>query len=124
MGTKKGLGAGCFLPKQKLAIAALAVAFAAMLLSGCSQITKESAEQKAVDFMNKNVKFFAKEGESKQNVTSFNIDSVQSFKDGNSWLVVIQVSSYVMNETKKRSVPLKIDSSGRVTEFSGMPVPE
>ncbi len=94
-----------------------------VLTSGCSNITKEKAEKKALDFVNKNVKFFSKKGDSRLNISSYNL-KLNSYKSDGGWIVIMQVSTKMINETKQNSIAVKIDSKGYITEFNGVRLEE
>ena len=99
--------------------------FSVIILSGCSAaISKEQAEAKAVLFVNSNVKFFAKSQDETTNLSAYKVDSTDSYKENNEWVVVMHVSSELGNETKKNDLTIRIDSTGEVSEFNGQKVPK
>ena len=95
----------------------------AFLLVSCSSIDKMQAESKAVDFVKKNVKFFARDENSTEDLQKYSIDGVTSYPEGKNWVVAMHVSSFVGNLTKNNDLVVKVDRGGKVIEFNGKKVP-
>lgn len=90
-----------------------------LLLAGCSSIDKKQAEQKAVEFVNKNVKFFARQENSTLDLPRYSVGSITSYPENDKWVVVMHVSASLGNETKKNDLIVKITRKGEVVEFNG-----
>jgi uncharacterized protein YceK len=94
-----------------------------ILISGCSTITKQQAEQKAVDFVNEKVKFYAKEKNTTVDLPQYHVDGITSYRYDKSWMVIVHISSDINGTKKENDLALKIDeSSGKVIEFNGVKV--
>ncbi len=89
---------------------------------GCSQITQQSAESIAQDFVGKRVKFFLREGNLTKEPPKYEMRIISSYKENNIWTVLIHISSTLGNETKANDLVVKVDSKGKVIEFNGVPV--
>lgn len=95
-------------------------AFAVLLLAGCSSaIGKIEAEQKAIQFVNKNVKFFARQENSTLDLPRYAVESITSYQQGSNWVVAMHVSARLGNETKKNDLVVKMNRRGDVLEFNG-----
>lgn len=94
-----------------------------LLINGCSAISQSQAEEKAVKFVDQNVKFFSRQEDSKLNLPQYNIDSIKSYQENKNWIVVMHVSSEVGNETKKNDLSIRLNYKGDVMEFNGKKVP-
>ena len=95
----------------------------AVLLAGCAaQITKKQAEDTAVVFISKNVRFFSKYHNETVNVNKINVSGVESYQEDKNWVVVMHVASNVINESKKNDLTVRINSQGEITEFNGKKV--
>jgi len=92
---------------------------ALFLISGCSGITEQEAEDSATEFINKNVKFFTSEGTEKENVTTYVMDILDVHKEGGVWSVLVNVSAQKGSENKKKAILVKTDNKGNVVEFDG-----
>ena len=92
------------------------------LVSGCSSISKTDAEAKSLAFVNENVKFFSKEGDSTLNLPQYSIDSMTSYQEGKDWVVIIHITADVANETKKNDLVVRVNNKGQVSEFNGQKV--
>lgn len=95
-----------------------------LLISGCGSITKDEAEEKAMEFIKKNVKFFTKEGNSTLDVPQYAIKDVSSYTEGKNFIVVAKISSSFENETKQNDMIVKVNPKGEVIEFNGQEVPK
>jgi hypothetical protein len=95
-----------------------------ILANGCASISKSEAEAITGDFVNKNVKFYTKTGESSLDLPGHSIDSITSYKEGNNWVVIAHVSAQVGEEVKDNDLVLKINSKGEVIEFNGKEIPK
>jgi galactitol-specific phosphotransferase system IIB component len=93
-----------------------------LLINGCSRINQNQAEAKALEFVNKNVKFFAREENTKIDLPKYNIDSLSSYQKDSDWIVIIHVSASIDNKTKKNDLIVKVDKRGKVIEFNGVKV--
>ena len=93
------------------------------LLSGCTPINKDQAEAKALQFVNKNVKFFARQENSTLNLPQYTIDSMVSYQEDKNWVVAMHISSKIGNETKKNDLIIKLNGKGKVIEFNDKKVP-
>ena len=102
----------------------LFILFVLFFINGCSSINKEKAESNAVEFVNKNVKFFAREGDSALDLPTYSIDSIRSYQQNKDWIVVMHITSKVDNEEKKNDLMIKINKKGDVIEFNGRKVPK
>ena len=96
----------------------------AVLISGCSGITQTQAEAKALEFVNQNVKFFAKVENSTLNLPQYNVSSVNSHQENKNWVVIVHIFAELDNSTKKNDLVIKLNSKGDITEFNGKKVPE
>ena len=94
-----------------------------LLINSCTNITKAQAEAKAIQFVNNNVKFFAREENSTLNLPQYTLDSITSYQENKNWIVVMHVSAKAGNETKKNDLLIKLDNKGDVIEFNGKKVP-
>ena len=90
--------------------------------NSCAVIGQNQAEAKAVQFVNQNVKFFAREENSTLNLPQYSIDSVSSLQENKNWVVVMHISAKAGNETKKNDLIVKLNRKGDVTEFNGKKV--
>ena len=100
---------------------ALVVLFS-LLFYGCSSIGKPEAEKKALDFVNSNVKFYAKENNSSSVLAKYRVESISSYEEGGNWIVLMHISSEYQNNTKKNDITLKLNGKGNVVEFNGKKV--
>jgi len=94
-----------------------------LLINSCSGINKSQAEAKSIQFVNNNVKFFAREGNSTLNLPQYTIGSIKSYQENKNWIVAMHVSTGVGNETKKNDLLIKLNNKGDVIEFNGKKVP-
>ena len=94
-----------------------------IFIMGCASIDKNTAEQKAIGFVNKNVRFFAKEQNSTLDLMQYKIDSMSSYQENNEWVVAMHISSQLGNETKKNDLIVRMDNKGNVLELNGKKVP-
>lgn len=93
-----------------------------LLMSSCSQITKEQAEAKAIRFVKEKVKFYTKGNGSDLDFPSYDFSSVTTYKERNSWVVIIKVTT-IKNESKKTDVVVELDArNGKITKFNNQPV--
>jgi hypothetical protein len=97
----------------------LAMVFLLVLVNGCSAITKERAEAEAVKFVNENVRFFTREANNTLGFPDYSIDSIESYKEGKDWVVVMHISAKRGNETKDNDLAIKVNNKGQVVEFNG-----
>ena len=93
-----------------------------LLINSCAGIDQNQAEAKAAQFVNQNVRFFAREENSTLNLPQYRIDSITSFQEKSDWLVAIHVSAKIGNETKKNELAVKLNRQGDVLEFNGKKV--
>ena len=93
-----------------------------LMIGGCAAIDKTKAEGVAAEFVNKNVRFFAKQENSTLGLPQYSIDSITSAYKDKEWIVVMHISSKVGNETKKNDLAVKLNSKGNVVEFNGQKV--
>ncbi len=98
--------------------------FILLLVTGCAAIGQKQAEAKAVQFVDKNVKFFSREENSTLNLPKYSIDSVDSYRENKNWVVLIHVSAKAGNDTKKNDLVVKLNAKGDVVEFNGKSVPQ
>ena len=110
--------------KFKIRYLLFALLFALLALPSCSSISQQESEKTAVNFINSNVKFFAKEQNSTLALPKYTIDSISSYRENSDWVVIMHVSASTINETKKNDLTVKVDNRGRVVEFNGKTVPE
>ena len=100
----------------------LMLIIAAMVVLGCSSISEQKANSVALDFVNTNVKFFARNETSTIGLEEFKVDSINSYRQGRDWIVAMHISAMRANETKKNDLILKVDSYGKVVELNGKKV--
>ena len=96
-----------------------------LLINSCASINKNQAEAKAVEFVKQNVKFFAREENSKNstlNLTQYSVESMTSFQEKSNWVVVMHVSAKAGNTSKKNDLVIKLDRNGDVAELNGKKV--
>lgn len=93
-----------------------------LLSSGCS-INKTQAETKAIEFVNQNVKFFAREENSTLDLPNYNIESITIYEENKNWIVLMHVFAALNNETKKNDLVVKLNRKGDIIEFNGREVP-
>lgn len=98
--------------------------FILLLINGCAPIGQKQAEAKAVQFVDKNVKFFAREENSTLDLPKYSIDRIDSYQENKNWVVLIHVSAKVGNDTKKNDLVVKLNGKGDVVEFNGKGVPQ
>ena len=96
----------------------------ALLANSCSTITQAQAETKATQFVNQNVKFFARGENSTFGLPKYTIDSITSYQENRNWIVAMHISSQFDNNTKKNDLVIKLNAKGDVTEFNGNKVAE
>ena len=109
---------------RQFIIAVLILFSVSILINGCASINKEDAETKAINFVKQTVGFFAKEGDSTKNLQEYRINNVRSYQEDKNWVVIMQVSSELDNETKKNDLTIKLNNKGDVIEFNGRKVPK
>ena len=105
---------------MKNAIFILALIF----LAGCASISQQDAEQKAVGFVESNVRFFAKDDNSTVGLPQFTIDRISSINSDSNWDVVMHVTAKSGNETKQNDLSVKLDRKGNVLELNGKAIPK
>ena len=89
-----------------------------MFFCGCQSISKEEAEQTALIFLHENVKFYAKGENTTTNVQRYNMEVVDSYKDGNYWNFIVRVSSTMGNETKQAKMRVVVDAkTNKIASF-------
>ncbi|MBN2454494.1 hypothetical protein JXB11_03025 [Candidatus Woesearchaeota archaeon] len=95
--------------------------FAALIAAGCSdEISQESAELSAVNFVLEHVAFFSMNGTSVVDVPSYDFNIVSTKKEKDHYAVSMHVNSTLGNQTKEKSFLVKVDRrTGRVSEFDG-----
>jgi hypothetical protein len=93
-----------------------------IFLGGCKEIDKLQAEDIAMQFVNKNVKFFARDENSTLNLPQFEVDKVNVHKEDKNWVVVMHVSSKAGNLSKEKNLTLKMSGKGDIIEFDGKPI--
>ncbi|HLG23425.1 MAG TPA: hypothetical protein VI564_00680 [Candidatus Nanoarchaeia archaeon] len=91
----------------------------ALFIYGCQEISQGDAEKKALDFVNKNVRFYAKEQNETSVLQEYKVESLSSYKENSQWTVLMHISSEYQNETKKNDLTVKLNGKGDVTEFNG-----
>lgn len=89
------------------------------LIVGCTSITQDEAEAKALQFINENVKFFAREENSTLNLPGYRVESMTSYKEDNNWVVAVHVSAELDGEIKKNDLLVKLNRKGEVIELNG-----
>lgn len=91
-------------------------------LTACSQITQEVAEAKAIRFVKERVKFYTKDNSSGLDFPAYSFHSVNSYKEGNRWVINIQITS-TKNESRKTDVVVELNArNGDITKFNNQPV--
>jgi len=96
---------------------------AVFLVFGCSSLSKDQAEKTALNFINSNVKFFAKDQEENKDLAQYNIEDMTSYKDGKDWVVIAHISADLKDEEKSNDISIKLNNKGQVVEFNGRKVP-
>ena len=90
-----------------------------MLAGGCRAIDKKKAEYITAEFVKKSVKFFARNENVSVSLPSYRISGINSYRENNSWVVIMHVSSKLGNDTKENDVTAKLDDNGNIVEFNG-----
>ena len=98
------------------------LALVLFMISACAAIDNSKAEGVAAEFVSKNVRFFTKQENSTLGLPKYTIDSITSAYKDKEWIVVMHISSFVGNETKKNDLVVKLNSKGNVIEFNGQKV--
>ena len=75
--------------------------FIAVLVIGCYGVEQKVAEASAINFVNKNVKLFAREENSTMDLPQYSIERITSYQEDKKWVILMHVSSNLNNETKK-----------------------
>lgn len=88
-----------------------------LVLYGCSSIDQKSAENIAAQFVKKNVKVFSKGDESNIDYPSYQITSLNSYKEGKLWIVNMHIEGSFGNETKKNDIVVKVSNKGEVLDL-------
>ncbi|MBL7056414.1 hypothetical protein ISS07_05870 [Candidatus Woesearchaeota archaeon] len=101
----------------------IVMVIALFLISGCSSLSKEQAEQTALSFINSNVKFFAKDQEERKDLPQYNIGSMTSYQEGSDWVVIAHISAELEDEEKTNDLSVRINREGKIIEFNGREVP-
>lgn len=92
------------------------------LLTACTEISKEAAEAKAIEFVKERVKFYTKDNDSSLDFPIYDLSSVESYMENNKWIVIVQVSTQ-KNISRKTEVTVELDvRDGKVISFNNQPV--
>ena len=108
---------------MKKTACASALLIGILLLSACSTISGQQAQEKAVEFVEANVKFFAMNNDSAVEFSQFDITDIKSTYLDSKWKVTMHVAASSGNETKQSDVSVLMDKKGDVLELNGKPVP-
>jgi hypothetical protein len=93
-----------------------------LVIVGCTNLSQDAAETKAVQFVKERVKFYARDNGSSVDVPTYSFSKVSSYQKDNSWFVIIQISR-LENASKKTDVLVEMDMrSGKVVTFNNKPV--
>lgn len=90
-----------------------------IFLEACSSVDQGYVEFVSKKFVEEKVRFFSKSGQRVIDLPTYNISSINSYKEGRYWVVNMHVLARLGNETKENSVILKINGKGNVVEFNG-----
>ena len=96
-----------------------AVLITCLSLAACSSITQKDAETRAIQFINSNVKFFAKENNETSDIARYSIGSVSSYQQNAHWIVIANVKGVLGNDTRQRDLVIEVDSSGNIVSLNG-----
>ena len=88
-----------------------------LAVSCSSSISQQDAEEIAKDFVEERVKFFAKDVNDTVDLPVYTFDSVTTQKEGNMYIVSIDVSAKLRNETKNGSVIVTLDNKGKIAKI-------
>ena len=93
---------------------ALLLLFSVAAASCASPITEAQAESIAIDFVKERVRFFARSENATLDLPTYAFDSVTTtFEEGN-YVVELNVSSRLGNETKSAELKVTVSSKGQV----------
>ena len=99
------------------------VALLIIQITACTTINQDMAEAKALRFVKERVKFYTKQNDSDIDFPIYNISSVSSYKEKNTWLVFIHITTTAKNETKTTDVNVELDArNGNILTFNNQPV--
>ena len=82
------------------AILIIVILFLSVLLTGCSHVSEEEAEQTALLFLHDRVKFYSTEGNKTLDVPEYKMNVIDSYKQDRAWHFTVIVSSTLGDETK------------------------
>ena len=98
-------------------LAAIYIIGIAALLSGCSSISQKDAEEKATEFVKSKVKFYTKDFNQTKIIPEPVVSSIDSYKEGQNWVVIMHILGDSGNGTKKNDILVKVDDKGKVVDF-------
>jgi len=98
-------------------MAALFIIGIAALFSGCSGISQKDAEEKAIEFVKSKVKFYTKDSSQTKIISAPVASSIDSYKEGQNWVVIMHILADSGNGTKKSNILVKVDNKGNVVDF-------
>ena len=89
-----------------------------LLTSGCQGISEGDAKQTALLFVHDKVKFYSREGNTTVDQPDYNMEVVDSYKEGNNWVFLVGVSSTLGDETKTATMKVVVDGrTNQVLDF-------
>ena len=99
----------------------LALLIIGIFLTGCSKgISQKTAEEKAMEFVKAKVKFYTKSSNETKIVQEPKASSVDSYKDGDFWVVILHIKGESENGTKNSDIMVKVDGKGNVVDLKAM----
>ena len=95
--------------------------FAMLLLTSCSQsISQNVAQEKAVEFVKTKVKFYTKSNNETDIVEGPKASSIDSYKEGDFWMVIMHIKGESENGTKNNDLMVKVDGKGNVVDLKAL----
>ena len=88
-------------------------------IAGCRSLPQGQAESVALRFVSDNVKFFAIEEDHPQVISAMDEPTVNSYREGDVWVVAVHISGMVNGTQKKNDLVVKVGKEGKVVEFNG-----
>lgn len=96
-------------------------AFLLVLVSACSTVTQEQAEDAAKDFVRSRVVFFTRQADDTQAVGQTEIKVAEAALVGKEWHITLEAATETNETQKQGKMQLIVNSKGRVTSFNGQP---